>query len=163
MHNSTSLVPRLLPDFILQPWRKIGRRPGIKTMSRTGHGGPGQYVAWTRFVLTESTISGPWHRFDPRPSPDFSPQLRDKIWEGPGDKATILPLDSTTGCVQLQLISWFPSYTNVELLPQVKTGRCLLTVWVKAWCLIDSCTHNHPNLALPLPVYPAWCQPKGVV
>ena len=26
----TSLVPRPLPDFILQPWRKIGRRPGIK-------------------------------------------------------------------------------------------------------------------------------------
>ena len=26
-----SLVLRPLPDFILQPWRKIGRRPGIKT------------------------------------------------------------------------------------------------------------------------------------
>ena len=31
-----SLVPRPLPDFISQPWRKIGRRPG-----RTGNGGLG--------------------------------------------------------------------------------------------------------------------------
>ena len=36
-----SLVPWPLPDFILQPWRKIGRRPGIITMSRTGNGGLG--------------------------------------------------------------------------------------------------------------------------
>ena len=34
-------VPRPLPDFISQPWRKIGRRPGIKTTSRTGNGGLG--------------------------------------------------------------------------------------------------------------------------
>ena len=48
----TSLVPRPLPDFISQPWRKIGRRPGIKSTSRTGYGGLGQYVTWTRFVLS---------------------------------------------------------------------------------------------------------------
>jgi len=54
-----SLIPRSLPDFISQPWRKIGRRPGSKTTSRTGNGGLGQYVTWTQFVLTESTISGP--------------------------------------------------------------------------------------------------------
>ena len=36
-----SLVPRPLPDFISQPWRKIRRRPGINTMSRTGNGGLG--------------------------------------------------------------------------------------------------------------------------
>jgi len=36
------------------------------------------------YVLTVSTISGPWH---PRPSPNFSPQLRDTIWEWPGDEA----------------------------------------------------------------------------
>ena len=36
---SSSLFPRPLPDFISQPWRKIGRRPGIKTTSRTGNGG----------------------------------------------------------------------------------------------------------------------------
>ena len=36
-----SLVPRPLPDFISQLWRKIGRRPGIKTMSQTGNGGLG--------------------------------------------------------------------------------------------------------------------------
>ena len=27
----SSLVPRPLPDLISQPWRKIRRRPGIKT------------------------------------------------------------------------------------------------------------------------------------
>ena len=36
-----SLVPRPLPDFISQPWRKIGRRPGAITTSRTGNGGLG--------------------------------------------------------------------------------------------------------------------------
>ena len=70
-----SLVLRPLPGFISQLWRKIRRRPGIKTTSRTGNGGLGQYIMWTHFVLTESTISG---SFDPRPSPNFSPRLRDK-------------------------------------------------------------------------------------
>ena len=36
-----SLVLRPLPDFIPQLWRKIGRRSGSKTMSRTGNGGLG--------------------------------------------------------------------------------------------------------------------------
>ena len=31
-----------------------------------------------------------WRSFDPRPSPDFSPRLRDKIWEGPWDEARLL-------------------------------------------------------------------------
>ena len=39
------------------------------------------------YVLTESTISGPWRSIGTRSSPDFSPQLRDEIWEWPGDKA----------------------------------------------------------------------------
>ena len=82
-----SLVPRPLPDFISQPWRKIGRSPEIKTMSRTGNGGLSQYVMWILFALTEYTISSPWRSFDPRHSPNFSPRLRDKIWEGPGDEA----------------------------------------------------------------------------
>ena len=43
MQLPISLVPRPLPDFISQPWRKIGRRPGIKTTSRTGNGGLGLY------------------------------------------------------------------------------------------------------------------------
>ena len=38
---STSLVPRPLPDFISQLWRKIGRRPVINAMSQTGNGGLG--------------------------------------------------------------------------------------------------------------------------
>ena len=33
--------PGHLPDFISQPWRKIRRRPRIKSMSRTGNGGLG--------------------------------------------------------------------------------------------------------------------------
>ena len=37
--NETSLVPRLLPDFILQLWRKIGRMPGTITTSQTENGG----------------------------------------------------------------------------------------------------------------------------
>ena len=84
--TQTSPVPRPLPDFISQPWRKIGRKPGIKTMSQT------VFVLtdwkwWTRFVLTQSTISGLWRSFDPRPSHDFSPRLWEKIWEWPGEEA----------------------------------------------------------------------------
>ena len=43
-----SLVPRPHPDFILQPWRKIRRRPGIKSTS-TENVGFGWYVMWSRF------------------------------------------------------------------------------------------------------------------
>ena len=43
------LVPRPLPDFISQLWRKIGRRPGTITTSRTGNGGLDSYVMWTLF------------------------------------------------------------------------------------------------------------------
>ena len=74
--NGSSFVPRPLPDFISQPWRKFGRRPGIKTTSRTRNGGLGQYVTWTRFVLTESTIS--WSGLGTRLLPFlcFSPVLQ---------------------------------------------------------------------------------------
>ena len=34
-----SLVPRRLPDFVSQLWRKIRRRPGIIATSWTGNGG----------------------------------------------------------------------------------------------------------------------------
>ena len=45
-------------------------------------------VLWrVAHVLTESTISGPWRSNGIRPSPDFSPRLRVKIWEWPGDEA----------------------------------------------------------------------------
>ena len=40
-HDVHSLIPRPLPDFFSQPWRKIRRKPGIKTTSRTGNGGLG--------------------------------------------------------------------------------------------------------------------------
>ena len=56
--------------FFSQQWRKIGRRPGIKTTSRTGNGRLGLYRS-----------------FDPRPSPNFSPRPRDKIWVEPGYEA----------------------------------------------------------------------------
>ena len=36
-----SLIPRPLPNFISQPWRKIGRKPGIIATSRAGNGGHG--------------------------------------------------------------------------------------------------------------------------
>ena len=42
---------------------------------------------YVTYYITKSTISGPWHSNDPRPSPDFFPRLRDKIWEWPGDEA----------------------------------------------------------------------------
>ena len=48
LYQHSSLVPRPLPDFISQPWRKIGRRPGTiyvtdrKWWTRS-------YVMWTRF------------------------------------------------------------------------------------------------------------------
>ena len=41
------------------------------------------------FVLTESTISGLWRSNDLRPSPNLSPRLRDKIWDWPGNEATV--------------------------------------------------------------------------
>ena len=76
LHWPTSLclclVPRPHPDFISQSWRKIGRRPGIKTTSQMDS------VSTNRVHVTY------W------PSPDFSPRLRDKIWEGPGDEATFV-------------------------------------------------------------------------
>ena len=37
----SSLIPRPLPDFISQPWRKVGRRPGNITTLWTGNGGLG--------------------------------------------------------------------------------------------------------------------------
>ena len=82
----TSLIPRPLPDISSQPWRKIGRRPGSLL-----HHGP---KWWTQLVCNVDLVcTNRVHHFrpmtynDPRPSPDFSPQLRDKIWEWPGDKA----------------------------------------------------------------------------
>jgi len=48
---------------------------------------------WTQLVrnvdsvcTTESTISGPWRSFAPRPSPDFFPRLRDKSGRGLGTR-----------------------------------------------------------------------------
>ena len=38
---TVSLIPRPLPDFISQPWRKIRRRPGIIATLRTENGGLG--------------------------------------------------------------------------------------------------------------------------
>ena len=56
----------------------------------------GLYKPSPHYVLTESTISSPWHRNDPKSSPDFSPQLWDKIWECPGYEATSTIVVNTT-------------------------------------------------------------------
>ena len=66
-YGNGSLVPRPLPDFISQPWRKIRRRPGTITTSRTGNGGLDSYVMWTRFrndgnVPTQYAASTPSDR-----------------------------------------------------------------------------------------------------
>ena len=75
----SSLVPRPLPDFISQPWKKNWEKAWDH-----------KYVTerkwWTRFVLTESTISSPWHSFDPRPSPDFSHGCEIKSGSGLGTR-----------------------------------------------------------------------------
>ena len=57
---TASLVPRPLPDFISQPWRKIGRRTG--TNDTDWKWWTRQYVMWTRFcndgkVPTQYTAS----------------------------------------------------------------------------------------------------------
>ena len=59
---------------------------------------------WTRLVQTESTLrTNRVHHFrsvtlfDPRPSPDFSPRLRDKIWVGPGDEANVFQCATWAG------------------------------------------------------------------
>ena len=71
------------------------KRPRQIELASTGHLLRGHIAIIMKrsphYVLTNSTISDPWHSFDPRPSPNFSPQLRDKIWEWPGDKATLGP------------------------------------------------------------------------
>ena len=53
-----SLIPRPLPDFISHPWRKIGRKAWDQNYTT-------DLKWWTQFVLTKSTISGPWRSFDP--------------------------------------------------------------------------------------------------
>ena len=75
----TSFIPWPLPDFILQPWRKIGR-------------------SFSRFFWVDEFLE--------EVSPDFSPWLRDKIWEWPGDESTMAvecgtKAFSTTCAVQL--------------------------------------------------------------
>ena len=50
---------------------------------------------------------------DPRGSPDFSPQLRDKIWEWPGDEA--ICKQHTTFCSKYTTLALFPvQYTKTE-------------------------------------------------
>ena len=58
------------------------------------------------FVLNESTISGLWRSNHPRPSPNFSPWLRDKIWEWPGNEAKdlLLPVLQAKSLVSLHTL-----------------------------------------------------------
>ena len=106
---------------------------------------------WTRFVLTKSIISsswrsndkqemvdsvctnqvhhsGSWCSSDPQPSPDCSPQLRDKIWEWPEDEAK--PHVCNRGCVCLFI--WDVScHTESDLVkPQVAKSVKGIAVWL---------------------------------
>ena len=76
MYISTvpSLVPRPLRDFISQPWRKIGRRPGIITTEMVD----------PVIVQSESTL----------------PTLQDKIWEWTGDEAIMCHLPAPASIQQ---------------------------------------------------------------
>ena len=60
--SDISLVPRPLPDLILQPWRKIGRRTGINTMSQTGNGGLG-FVMMMLTALSSLIATYGLHRY----------------------------------------------------------------------------------------------------
>ena len=63
---------------------------------------------------------GPSQIFDPRPSPDFSPRLRDKIWEWPGDEAkargcpVVVTQWQSTGCSAQ--VSWVRLAASLSLL-----------------------------------------------
>ena len=120
----SSLVPRPLQYFISQPWKKIRRRPGINTTSWTGNGGLGQYIMWTWFVLTESTISGPWRSFDPRPSPNFSLWLRDKSGSGLGMRLRDLMVPSASS-LPLSVMGHICFFISVELVH--RTWICFST------------------------------------
>ena len=150
--HQCSLVPRPLPDFISQPWR---RRPGIKTTSRTGNGGLGYYKPSPRYVLMESTISGPWRSFDPRPSPDFSPQLHGcKIKSGSVLGTRLAPMLSKDAQI--------PRYTqNLNKPTTAIKPRSLPSVWdvhqtVHSMRLLHESSesletkpHHHPRQDLP--------------
>ena len=73
-YNVSLVVSRPLPEFISQPWKKNWEKAWDYCYIMG-------WKWWTRLVRTESTIFGPWRSNDPRPSPNFSPWLRDKIWE----------------------------------------------------------------------------------
>ena len=79
MDKYLSLVPRLLQDFIHSCGENLGK--GLGSLLRHGL----EMVDW---VSTESTISGLWRGNVPRPSPNFSSRLRDKIWECSRDEVT---------------------------------------------------------------------------
>ena len=91
-----SLFPRPHPDFISQPWRKIGRRPGIKTTLQPRNGGFGLYVT--------------------------CPRLRDKIWEWPEDKA--IPLQcSPSPSLAIRLNSLQYGELRDKLQAPIRTAR----------------------------------------
>ena len=54
-----------------------------------------------------------WRSFDLRPSPDFSPRRRYKIWEGPGDEAMRPVLSSSQA--RPMMVNHLSSYTNTEV------------------------------------------------
>ena len=56
--GTSSLVPRPLPDFILQPWRKFCRRPGTITMSQTSYNDGNMSTQYVVSTVTCTVLSG---------------------------------------------------------------------------------------------------------
>ena len=74
--------------------------------------------------------------FDLRSSPDFSPQLRDQIWEGPEDKAIL------KGCVSL--ISQHTG-TRINLIPRLLVGGGEKEPCIYCLCVcVCVCVCNYP-------------------
>ena len=108
--HSSSLLP-LYPGHS----QILSRSRGEKLGEGLGSNYVTDWKWWTRLVQTESTISGSWHSFNPRPSPDCSPRLQDKIWEGPGYEATSLSCSFHRTCpsiffpLRLRMLRFFYS------------------------------------------------------
>ena len=98
-------------------------------LASTGHLLRGHVAIITKlsphYILTESNHFQSVMQFDPRSSPDFSPQLRDKIWEWPGDEGI--------------------EYKRLCGSPGRRCGLHPCTqLWVPQWQLqLEDCLHLH--------------------
>jgi len=82
------------------------------------------------------SISGLWCSFAPRPSPDFSPWLQDKIWKWPGDEATKLLCWKKVGEIALQGTFNFKFWVH-------NAGQCFPVPISCTFCMLESwCLSN---------------------